>query len=468
MTSISRPQQLAQMADSDICDLYTRLGGAMPHWFTRNEMISSILCAEAEIQVAEAGIQVGCPRCRQMGEWCGFGTVIIRRVPCVCCGTPTKLRSACGAARDGWCFGGPDHKQAEAQAAQAAQAAPAPPAPPSGTARAPRAARAPREPRPNYRRLRQQVTTESAVEGLDEGAPMRLLGALEGPFAPVRMITTETGRRRVGPYWHPDLPGITFATHIVTGYHWSRPYTGRVTVLDRSGAWVAATSSVVVAHGALEHTGAIEFTGRPGYYQMATYPWHEFDGLPHPLGHVGKRHETVWLPAPTVSLLRDLVTAGRWPDIDVLDSYTGDGVRLTDWSGHVNKLRRHAITTYGRDDGPYDDVKSNFGQAMSLMLGHLEGVRRTWKCKAARPDWTHHIQAQASATLWRWADDCRTVVPAMPPVALRNVDELLVPEPAVKILTTTERPKGKKPLALDPDGIALGTFKIKGTEEWTA
>jgi hypothetical protein len=275
------------------------------------------------------------------------------------------------------------------------------------------------------------------------------------------------------PYWRPEMPGMLQAAHIVKGWAWERPYDGPVTVLDKSGAWVAAASSVEVAHGKLEHTGALEFEGHPGYYEITVYPWTE-QGMPHPLGtpHASAKWQaggTVWVPAPTVALLRDLAAAGRWPDVAVTDSYTSPGVRVNAWTKHVNALRAYAIETYGRDSEQYGAVKDGYGQAMSLMIGHPkdDGIGWEWKCGAQRPDWTHAFRAQGAAMIWRRADQCRQVAPELGPVALRNVDELVIPSSALEIVTTAVPPGASRPaVVIDPDGIDLRSFKVKGTEEW--
>ncbi len=299
-----------------------------------------------------------------------------------------------------------------------------------------------------------------ARAALAEGRSPRILAALEGEYAPLR-------RRQREPYWRPPLPGMTFAADVITSWEWERPYSGEVAVLDRSGAYVAAASSVLVAHGKLEQTGPCEFDNRPGYYRVQVHPWHEADALPHPMGEWGSKQPEVWVPAPAVALLRDLADAGRWPDVTVLDSYTGDGVRLSRWAGFVNTLRTEAIAEHGRDSDQYAAVKTGFGMALSLMLGYQsDAMRREWKCNVRRPDWAHSIYAQSAATLWRWADDCRTVAPGLGPVALRNVDELVIPQAALEVVTTTKRPGGRAPLGIDPAGIKLGTFKVKAAEAW--
>jgi hypothetical protein len=387
-----------------------------------------------------------CATCRRPGEFCGFGQVAEDRAPCVLCGRPTPVRSACGVPRTGFCRGtDPD-----------APVEPAPVAPVAPARTTPRGA----SPAATSRAGKQADRLAADMMALDEGRPVRLLSALETSHAPMR----KHGGRMHGPYWRPELPGVLGAAHVVTGWHWSREYAGDLVVLDRSGAWVAAASSATVAHGALDHTGPLdEFEGRPGYYQVPVYPWHEEAALPNPLGHA--TGEAVWVPAPTVARLIELADAGRWADVTILDSYTGDGVRLTDWTRYVNALRAHAIRTHGRDSDQYSEVKIAFGQAMSLMLGSDDpGRGRAWKCNAQRPDWTHTIQAQASAMLHRWADRCRQVAPEHAPVMLRNVDELVIPAEALPIVTTTAAPGAAGPVALDPEGIKLGTFKVKGTE----
>lgn len=445
MTTV-RLDELNRMTHPALCARYRaigHIGGMHPlEKWQKEELISSIL--ELEARRAKAG----CHQCRTPGESCGFAFIADAQVPCVCCGgEPTMIRALCGAARNAVCRG-------------AAPVADPPPVP----ARQPAAPRAARTGRAKSRTREQEDATAAAIVALDSGQPVRLLAALEdGPFAPLRLI--EGSDKRSLPFWQPPLPGISFGMPIVTGYAWERPYTGPATVLDRSGAWVAAASSVQIAHGALEHTGALpEFDGKPGYYQVVVYPWHESAVMPSPLGNL--KGETTWITAPTAALLRDLVNQGRWPDVAILDSYTGDPCRLTDWTKHVNALRAHAITTYGRQSPQYQAVKEAFGMAMSLMQGRFEGGRWVWKCKARRRDITHHVQSQGAATLWRWGDDCRQVTPDLAPVALRNIDELVVPTEALDVLMCKLRPGGRKPLELDELGIKLGTFKIKGTEQW--
>lgn len=386
-----------------------------------------------------------CETCTTPGAFCGVGGVAETALPCVVCGVPTPVRSRCGAPRTGICHGpgvAGERPTAPAEGDDPGRTAPGP----RGASRVTKARAAARE-----------ATAEASTAALAAGEPLRLLRALETSHAPMRRVD---GRMRK-PYLRPEVPGITYATHIVAGYSWSRPYSGSVAVLDRSGAWPAAASSVVVAHGGLEHTGELEFSGRPGYYQVQRHPWLEVESMPDPLGNA--RGETVWVPGPTVALLCELAEENRWADVTVLDSYTADGARLSKWADYVKALRTEAITTYGRSSDQYADVKESFSRAVSMMQGQpLE----SWKCAVQRPDWAHTIKTQASATLWRWADACRKVAPEYPPISVRNVDELVIPEPALGIVTTVKAPGRASPVRLDPEGIKLGTFKVKSSEEW--
>jgi hypothetical protein len=397
-----------------------------------------------------------CQQCqRRTAKWCGHGWIDGERLPCVCgCGAVTVVRSACGAPRLA-------HGRERAHEPVAAPVAPAPPVAPVPPPR--RAG--------GGRTAKRQAALDAAKASLDAGEPLRLLRALETTHAPLRR--GEDGRSHY-PYWRPAQPGIVETAHVVKGWAWSRPYSGPVHVLDKSGAWVAAGSSVLVGHGPLEHTGELEdIAGLAGYCRVTVYPWTETD-MPHPFGTPHESADwqpggTVWVPTPTVALLRDLADADRWPDAEVLDSYTAPGVRINEWTRFVNDLRAYAITKYGRGE-EYDAVKTAYGQAMSLMIGRPkdDGVGWEWGCGVHRPDWTHAIRAQASAMLWRRADQCRQVAPELGPVALRNVDELVIPGDALDIVTTTPPPGAAKPaVVIDPDGIDLRSFKVKAAEDWT-
>lgn len=422
--------------------------------------------AHADPPLAPAAVDVeppaACSTCATPGPSCGPGAVVEDELPCALCGNPTRVRARCGTARHGGdCRPGSDDTR---------PADPTPPPAPAPAAEASRAA-APRPPGSSRRSAHAAVRGDAQGAALEEfraalaeGRPLTFLAALEGPFEPRRRVDGRMTR----PFWRPELPGCTWAVHAVEAWGWTRPYAGPAVVLDRNAAFLSAASSVLVGHGALEHTGPMdEFDDRrPGYYEVPVHPWYESDTMPHPLLHTHKR-ETAWLTAPTVALLRDLEREGRWPGVTILNSYTADGVRIDKWAQFVNAIRAEALTRYGKDSEQYADVKDRYSMAFQLMLGSADdGGRRRWKCGAQRPDWTQTVRAQAAATMYRWADACRKVAPDLPPVALQHTDELVIPAAALDAVTTAERPGGLRPLVVDPDGIRLGSFKIKHIDEW--
>jgi AAA domain len=323
-----------------------------------------------------------------------------------------------------------------------------------------------------FSRADQYEALERALAAIDAGTGperLRILAALEGshgdagPFAPLR------ARRQ--PYWAPELPAIAEAAHIVAAWNFSRDgYTGPATTLDANAAWPTATSSVVVAHGQLDHTGAMDLPERglrPGYYQMTVYPWTE-PGMPSPLAHA-KVGADVVVPAPTAALLRDLAAAGRWPDAAAADSWTGDPCRLAEWARLVRELRRYVIDQHEAGSAPYDAVKTAFGQALGLMTGSWAPdstvPRREWRCKCRRVDWVHHIRTQAAATLWRRADRCHQAAPEYGPLALRNIDELVLPDAALEAATAEPAGGGSAPVTIDQTRKGFGTFKVKSRDE---
>ena len=56
--------------------------------------------------------------------------------------------------------------------------------------------------------------------------------------------------------------------------------------------------------------------------------------------------------------------------------------------------------------------------------------------------------------------------PELPPVALRNVDELVIPAEALPLVTRDDGGK-VRPLRIDQDGRQLGTFKVKHEQNWS-
>lgn len=403
------------------------------------------------VETVETDLPVGpCPVCLAPGQSCGPGGVAAedQEAPCVACGAPTLVRSACGVPRTGYCAGRQETRQDQEAAAPALAPRGAHPV---AVARA---------------QARQEATATKLARLDDPGAPVRFLEDLERPYRPRRRVR---GGFMEPATLRPDvntMPGVTELVRKLSGWAWSRPYDGDTVVLDASGSFISSASTVIVAHGALTHTGVIEWSGLPGYYQATRYPWAETD-IPDPLG--GADGDTVWITNARMSLLAELVEEGRWPDVAVLDSYTCQtSCRLDKWAQHVNKIRAKAIREYGRDtevSTRYDDVKVAFSQAVNLMHGEYQpGQPRRWpKCGVHRTDWSQGIKEHAAANLWRRADQCRKLAPGLGPVAVQNTDEIVIPAAALEVVTTRTLPgRDRPPILLDPDGIRLGTFKVKG------
>lgn len=301
----------------------------------------------------------------------------------------------------------------------------------------------------------QPAAATLATVAADEDKPLRLLSALESTHAPTR----KAGNVLKPAVLCPPLPGITSVVHVVTGYAWQRQHKGPVVRLDRNAAYLSAAASVLVAHGPLEHTGPMNAydPNRAGYFLVQAHPW-PLRTMPHPLGR--PRSDQVWVPAPTLQLLHQLAEQGRWADVEILDSYTAHGVRLTRWTDMVRDLRTRVLQAYGPNSTQYEQMKMAYSQALTMMIGEDNpGTGRRWKCKTHRPDWAHTVYAQASATLWRTADRCAGLVDKaeLAPVAVVNTDELHLPEQALPLVTKGDR----APVRLDPTGQRLGSYKIK-------
>jgi putative DNA primase/helicase len=317
---------------------------------------------------------------------------------------------------------------------------------------------------------RARAVLAGVAEGEDEPS-LSLIALLEGrgaPGLPCRVVDgVWVEARRVPEGGQPAVleDVLTFAS----GIGWDRPFTGPAVRLDGSGRWISAASSAAVGWDALAHTGPVEIPERgqimPGAYRVRVHPWAE-DG-PCPLGDTPYAGglESVWVMAPTVGLLRDLVQAGRWPDVTVLDSWTSSHVVRLDESGWVSgirDLRSHVISTYGRDSDQYREVKTAFGQSFSLMEGKRD-PGRSWEfgCGVQRPDWAFTVYSLSAATMWRTWDRARRLSPDNPPVALQATDEIVVPEAAMDLVTCDAGIRDGR-IRLDPSGSQLGTFKVKG------
>jgi hypothetical protein len=307
---------------------------------------------------------------------------------------------------------------------------------------------------------------------------LRLLAELEGhkrgetggPFVPL----LRSRKAWLSPWKHNPLPAVCEVAAITEGYHYDRAdYHGPVTVIDKNGAWIGSIGSTPVAHGLLEQTGPWDGGGTPppGYYKVTVYDWRE-TGMPSPLGNA-RPGTDIWVAAPVMGLLAELAAAGRWPDGTASDAWTGKPVRLDQWGRLIRETRRYGLQAHGPGSAAYQAAKDAVSKSISMMNGQRDpqsaAPRRIWPlCRTWRIDWRHHIITASAVANWRTLDRCRLLAagdPALSPVGIRAKDEIMLPAAAVDLVTGTPwRPGGIPPVKLDPSGVALGTFKVKGTE----
>jgi hypothetical protein len=277
------------------------------------------------------------------------------------------------------------------------------------------------------------------------------------------------GRRRADgsvrePFWRPAPPPITSDVHIPRWNSWTftaLPGLGEpMATLDANAGYLAAASSVTVAHGALKHTGRHPHmtgtTPHPGYY-LVTNPgwWHH--QIVSPLGQ-DVPDTRVWIPHPTLSVLLQRQEEGHWPDVVVHDSYTSEdpGVRLRSWTTRLNAMRAELI-----DQGKppaYEDFKTAYSQAVTMMLTGD-------KCQTRRPDWTHAILAQHAANMWR--KSWRLTEAGHDVIRLGNVDEItLSAGDLAALISRAEANPARTVVRIDQSGRTLGSFKVKREFNW--
>lgn len=376
----------------------------------------------------------------------------------------------------------------------AAAEAPAPPAPVPAQKAAPSSATVPTLPEAPaslavFRRPEQEQAFRERVAVLDAMDPdddseealgqaetdLRIIEAMtddpggdrkkDGPFAPQKYGTQP-------PYWTAKLPDI--APPLVAHNGWGTfraetDYKGVAAVLDRNAGHPSALSSLRVAHGLLEETGALADAKRPGYYKTLVHPWNRPD-LPSPTGNYDVGSE-VWVTHERMRLLLELAEQGPdwWPDAPILDSRTAEKeVSLRDMAQLIKHLRLHVIDTHGKDSVQWDVIKeATNAKFMSILMGSPKNPGaldrwndRKWYTKCQRTDWGHALHDKAAANLYRVAVKLSRA--DIPVLAVRHMDEILIPADRVNEAITRGLIKA------DESGRTFGTFKTKDTEEWGA
>lgn len=266
------------------------------------------------------------------------------------------------------------------------------------------------------------------------------------------------------PFWRPR-PADCHREVREPSWRWSMAVPDDVeslVVLDVNAAFLAAASSVEVAHGQLVHTGPTVFDRRrPGYWLIDLPAWND-PRIVHPLGH-GVR-PTMWVTTPTMALLAQLQDHGLLELAEPLDSWTCDTrCRLRAWTDHV-KTDRATTIALGLDRDAtaerqlaaterLDVIKQGYSVAVTLM-GNETGSA------IYRPDWAQHIRAQHAATMWRrmWG----LVQAQMPVYASGTVDEIVIDHrDATACWKSGQTPGHHPPVKIDQHTRALGTVKVK-------
>lgn len=306
-------------------------------------------------------------------------------------------------------------------------------------------------------------------------APARTFAALalmEKQHPPLRF-----GRE---PYWRAPVtvdPGKVYTPT----WDWSKPLQPapgtQLLDLDVAGAWLGAISSADIAHNRLFHTGAMWFNDKseiiPGYYRITNFPWPLDSLIVSPLGNadVVGESDTLWVAAPTVVQLWELMDEGIGIQFDVIDSYTARNpetghihrANFKKWYDRLKTYRNGFLDAVYREHrqevpascsceacGDYAGFKVGYASAVSMMLTGE-------KCRTKRPDWAHTVHAEFAASCWRkawrYGSTGRIVL------GMGDVDEVTVN--AVEFTGLLNA--ASRPIRYDQSGRSMGAFKVKRT-----
>jgi hypothetical protein len=288
----------------------------------------------------------------------------------------------------------------------------------------------------------------------------------EGVKAALKALNDSIDRSRMKPLrrvpvGERELAPWTLMQERADGAHrWmadSIPETGFITIVDRTGSFPSACSSVPVAANALQHTGPLvreERKGLAGLWQIEVPVW-ESSAIGHPLGRLGAAQEPVWVTSSHLEVLDKLADAGDIAPVTVLDSWAGKRStslfeRFSDWSRRV----------YAMDESPERDAqKAGVSIAMRLLWRKTD----TAKSPFWRPDWNLAIRAESSVRHWLTARKAAVMAEGLDHqlVALKQVDEA--------VFWTPEQPAEGWVPAPYLLGSKFGHVKVKSVtsvEEW--
>lgn len=270
------------------------------------------------------------------------------------------------------------------------------------------------------------------------------------------------------PYWRaPEVPASVEC--YVPSWNWASVYEApedaKTLNLDANGAYLGAIGTVKIAHSHLQHCGPWENLPEPrkvppGYFLIAVPYWAFSGTIVSPLGDAAtlQTSSAVWVAAPTLILLLELLEAGVLAEVTVLDSWIAHvSTDFRDWQKRLRAKRDDLLDEIERTStdavqravrARYDAFKEGYAAALSMMLTGQ-------KCQTRRPDWTHHVLAEHRATQWRKA--WRWTETGSHLVSMGHVDEFEIL--AEDLYEAMARPK--PPFRYDPSGRAIGAMKPK-------
>lgn len=291
-------------------------------------------------------------------------------------------------------------------------------------------------------------------------------------FPALTIMERQTPPTRYGhePFWRAPVTPASRDCYIP---HWTWsgvhevPEGADTLTLDANGAFLAAIGAVKVAHSQLKHTGPIAYGELPdprqvdpGYYRVKTPHWVFPGTIVSPLGDSSRTEteDSLWVAAPTLTLMLELYDQGALGEVVVFDSWTSTiTAEFREWSSTLRALRLTRLDTIAEAqtdaarraaEDAYDAFKEGYSAALSMMLTGD-------KCRTRRPDWTHTVYAHAAAAMWRkawkWTETGR------PLISMGATDEITIL--AADLPEIMSRPK--TPFKYDPSGRQLGALKPK-------
>lgn len=228
----------------------------------------------------------------------------------------------------------------------------------------------------------------------------------------------------------------TLVTEKMDGHFRTRSWTGRmpegiqyVALFDRNGSYPSAMSSTPLAPNALKRTGALG-TDREarahlaGLFQIRVPEWTD-PRIPHPLGRTAEvgAGELAWITSSHLEFLddlRDREGTRLFPELDVLDSWTGR--RNTSLFERYYKWVKVVREQTKGDPEAAAEAKAKISRATRL-LHPKQAKSPFW-----RPDWHKSVLAQASVR--HWVKAYRAVEQEAILLSIGAVDEVAFAVPA--------------------------------------